>query len=95
MRVQDAGDSLVVVDFYKTSCGACKYILPGFVKLCKAAYGDDAAASVVFLKHNVFDDDEAEKTDLARRLQIMVRIQAAHFGLPVYYLMAFIPNKQS
>lgn len=38
---------LVVVDFYKTSCGACKYIAPGFVKLCKATESD--TPSVIFL----------------------------------------------
>ncbi|KAL1329742.1 hypothetical protein AAHE18_12G062800 [Arachis hypogaea] len=27
--------SLVVVDFYPTSCGSCKYIEQGFAKLCK------------------------------------------------------------
>ena len=62
-----------MVDFYKTSCGACKYLLPGFMKLCKAAYDRDVHPAVVFLKHNVFDDYEEEKTDLARRLQIQVR----------------------
>ena len=70
---QDAGSALVMVDFYKTSCGACKYLLPGFMKLCKAAYDRDVHPAVVFLKHNVFDDYEEEKTDLARRLQIQVR----------------------
>lgn len=44
-------NSLVVVDFYRTSCGSCKYIEQGFAKLCKGA-GDEEAA-VVFLKHNV------------------------------------------
>lgn len=44
-------NSLVVVDFYRTSCGSCKYIEQGFVKLCKGS-GDDKG-SVVFLKHNV------------------------------------------
>ncbi|KAH8488057.1 hypothetical protein H0E87_023937 [Populus deltoides] len=44
-------DSLVVVDFYRTSCGSCKYIEQGFAKLCKGS-GDQEAA-VTFLKHNV------------------------------------------
>ncbi|MCO5591737.1 hypothetical protein L7F22_045729 [Adiantum nelumboides] len=44
-------NALVVVDFYKTACGSCKYIEQGFIKLCKGA-GDDEAA-VIFLKHNV------------------------------------------
>ena len=44
-------NSLVVVDFYRTACGSCKYIEQGFMKLCKGA-GDHADA-VIFLKHNV------------------------------------------
>lgn len=44
-------DTLVVVDFYRPSCGSCKYIEQGFAKLCKGA-GDDEAP-VIFLKHNV------------------------------------------
>lgn len=44
-------NSLVVVDFYRTSCGSCKYIEQGFVKLCKGS--GDKGAPVVFLKHNV------------------------------------------
>lgn len=44
-------NSLVVVDFYRTSCGSCKYIEHGFAKLCKGS-GDEEAA-VIFLKHNV------------------------------------------
>lgn len=43
--------SLVVVDFYRTSCGSCKYIEQGFSKLCKGAGDRDAA--VIFFKHNV------------------------------------------
>ena len=46
--------SLVVVDYYRTACGACKYILPGFVKLCKRSGSHDAP--VIFLKHNVIDE---------------------------------------
>eukprot|EP01025_Chloroclados_australasicus_P030536 TRINITY_DN3064_c0_g1_i3.p1 TRINITY_DN3064_c0_g1~~TRINITY_DN3064_c0_g1_i3.p1 ORF type:complete len:267 (+),score=27.92 TRINITY_DN3064_c0_g1_i3:111-911(+) len=65
----DAKDSLVIVDFYKTACGACKYIQSGFVKLCKAAYSGEEP-QVVFLKHNVFDDEEEETTELAKLLDI-------------------------
>ncbi|KAI4311131.1 hypothetical protein MLD38_036051 [Melastoma candidum] len=43
-------NSLVVVDFYRTSCGSCKYIEQGFSKLCKVA--GDEQAGVIFLKHN-------------------------------------------
>lgn len=44
-------NSLVVVDFYRTSCGSCKYIEQGFAKLCKGSGDQDAP--VIFLKHNV------------------------------------------
>lgn len=43
--------SLVVVDFFRTSCGSCKYIEQGFAKLCKKS--GDNEAPVIFLKHNV------------------------------------------
>lgn len=44
-------ETLVVVDFYRPSCGSCKYIETGFIKLCK---GEGAAEhEVIFLKHNV------------------------------------------
>lgn len=67
-------NALVVVDFYKTACGACKYIQPGFVKLCKAAAkgrdGVEDAPPIVFLKHNVYDDEEEEVTDLAKKYNV-------------------------
>ena len=72
-------DALVVVDFYKTACGACRYIAPGFVKLCKAAGKGDGGQGggheqqpppllpdVAFLKHNVLDE-EGGRTELAVR----------------------------
>ena len=43
--------SLVVVDFFRNSCGSCKYIEKGFVKLCKGS--GDQHAQIIFLKHNV------------------------------------------
>jgi len=46
-------ETLVVVDFYKTACGSCRYIQPGFVKLCHNL--EEEHAPVVFLKHNVID----------------------------------------
>lgn len=51
--IEDSKSSgaLVVVDFFRTSCGSCRYIERGFQKLCKGA--GDGEASVVFLKHNV------------------------------------------
>ena len=126
--------TLVVVDFYKTACGACKYIMPGFVRLCKqwgsdhesdveidlasttiassssssSSDGDGDSTSsissigmsstedegstagstisstmssttsssseeaVVFVKHNVYDDEEETVTDLGRQYVIKV-----------------------
>ncbi|CAK7347550.1 unnamed protein product [Dovyalis caffra] len=60
-------DSLVVVDFYRTSCGSCKYIEQGFQKLCRGS-GDQGAA-VTFLKHNVIDEYD-EQSEVAERLRI-------------------------
>ncbi|KAK9096926.1 hypothetical protein Sjap_022423 [Stephania japonica] len=60
-------NSLVVVDFYRTSCGSCKYIEQGFSKLCKGS-GDQEAA-VIFLKHNVIDEYD-EQSEVAERLRI-------------------------
>lgn len=60
-------NSLVVVDFYRTSCGSCKYIEQGFAKLCKGS-GDEEAA-VIFLKHNVIDEYD-EESEVAERLRI-------------------------
>lgn len=45
--------ALVIVDYYRTSCGSCRYIEKGFIKLCKGA--GNGEASVIFLKHNVCD----------------------------------------
>lgn len=59
--------SLVVVDFYRTSCGSCKYIEQGFAKLCRGA--GDSDASVIFLKHNVIDEYD-EQSVVADRLRI-------------------------
>ncbi|GLJ39570.1 hypothetical protein SUGI_0808480 [Cryptomeria japonica] len=68
-------DSLVVVDFYRTACGSCKYIEQGFMKLCKGA--GDKEASVIFLKHNVMDEYE-EQSEVAERLKIKV-VPLFHF----------------
>ncbi|KAF4347542.1 hypothetical protein G4B88_023423 [Cannabis sativa] len=62
-------NSLVVVDFYRTSCGSCKYIEQGFAKLCRGA--GDEEASVIFLKHNVIDEYD-EQSEVAERLRIKV-----------------------
>ncbi|GAA0153159.1 oxidoreductase [Lithospermum erythrorhizon] len=60
-------ESLVVVDFYKTSCGSCKYIEQGFSKLCRGSGDQDAP--VIFLKHNVVDEYD-EQSEVAERLRI-------------------------
>lgn len=67
--------ALVVVDFYRTSCGSCKYIEQGFAKLCRGS-GDEEAA-VVFLKHNVVDEYD-EQSEVADRLRIKV-VPLFHF----------------
>lgn len=47
----------VVVDFYNAACGACKYILPQFVKMCKSGgQGAGGMGGVVFVKHDVRDE---------------------------------------
>ncbi|CAD6250622.1 unnamed protein product [Miscanthus lutarioriparius] len=70
-----ATGALVVVDFYRPSCGSCKYIEKGFVRLCKSS-GDDGAP-VVFLKHNVIDDYD-EQSEVADRLRIKI-VPLFHF----------------
>eukprot|EP00475_Leptophrys_vorax_P034200 TRINITY_DN54926_c0_g1_i2.p1 TRINITY_DN54926_c0_g1~~TRINITY_DN54926_c0_g1_i2.p1 ORF type:complete len:231 (+),score=3.45 TRINITY_DN54926_c0_g1_i2:216-908(+) len=63
----DRNNSLVVVDFYRTACGSCKYIEQGFIKLCRAE--GDLQHPVIFLKHNVMDDYE-ERSEIADDLRI-------------------------
>ncbi|KAJ6827886.1 putative thioredoxin-like 4, chloroplastic [Iris pallida] len=77
--------SLVVVDFYRTSCGSCKYIEQGFAKLCRGSGDDDAA--VVFLKHNVVDEYD-EQSEVADRLRIKV-VPLFHFYKDGVLLEAF------
>ncbi|XP_059633872.1 thioredoxin-like 4, chloroplastic isoform X2 [Cornus florida] len=60
-------NSLVVVDFYRTACGSCKYIEQIFSKLCRGA-GDQEDA-VIFLKHNVIDEYD-DQSEVAERLRI-------------------------
>ncbi|MQM22557.1 hypothetical protein Taro_055610 [Colocasia esculenta] len=69
-------NSLVVVDFYRTSCGSCKYIEQGFVKLCKGS--GDQEGGVMFLKHNVIDEYD-EQTEVAERLRIRVFATLVHW----------------
>ncbi|KAI3758943.1 hypothetical protein L6452_06516 [Arctium lappa] len=77
--------TLVVVDFYRTSCGSCKYIEQGFAKLCKGSGNKDAA--VIFLKHNVIDEYD-EQSDIAERLRIKT-VPLFHFYKDGILLEAF------
>ncbi|WVZ74947.1 hypothetical protein U9M48_023060 [Paspalum notatum var. saurae] len=70
-----ATGALVVVDFYRPSCGSCRYIEKRFIRLCKGSRGD--SAPVVFLKHNVIDEYD-EKSEVAERLRIKV-VPLFHF----------------
>ncbi|GMI82631.1 hypothetical protein HRI_001932400 [Hibiscus trionum] len=78
-------NSLVVVDFYRTSCGSCKYIEQGFSKLCKGAGDEDA--DVIFLKHNVLDEYD-EQSEVAERLRIRA-VPLFHFYKNGVLLEAF------
>ncbi|KAK9166403.1 hypothetical protein Scep_001594 [Stephania cephalantha] len=78
-------NSLVVVDFYRTSCGSCKYIEQGFSKLCKGSGNQEAA--VIFLKHNVIDEYD-EQSEVAERLRIKT-VPLFHFYKDGVLLEAF------
>lgn len=52
-KLDEAGDKLVVVDFYATWCGPCKMIEP-FLKQQSEIYKDQ----VVFLKVDVDENEE-------------------------------------
>ncbi|GMH23233.1 hypothetical protein Nepgr_025076 [Nepenthes gracilis] len=78
-------NSLVVVDFYRTSCGSCKYIERAFSKLCKGS--GDEEAPVIFLKHNVMDEYD-EQSEVAERLRIRV-VPLFHFYKDGVLLEAF------
>lgn len=77
--------SLVVVDFYKTACGSCRYIEQGFSKICKGA--GDREDSVIFLKHNVVDEYD-EQSEVAERLRIKA-VPLFHFYKNGVLLEAF------
>ncbi|KAF7012558.1 hypothetical protein CFC21_026738 [Triticum aestivum] len=70
-----ATGALVVVDFFRPSCGSCKYIEQGFMKLCKGS--GDHGSPVIFLKHNVIDEYD-EQSEVAERLRIKV-VPLFHF----------------
>lgn len=67
--------ALVVVDFFRTSCGSCRYIEKGFQKLCKGA--GNGETSVIFLKHNVMDEYD-EQSDIAEKFRVKV-VPLFHF----------------
>ncbi|CAI5470836.1 unnamed protein product [Closterium sp. Yama58-4] len=71
----DRNNILVVVDFFRTACGSCKYIEQGFAKLCRAE--GELGDPVIFLKHNVMDDYD-EQSDIAEALRIKV-VPLFHF----------------
>ena len=51
-ELKAAGDrTLVVLDCYKTSCGACRYIQSGFVKLWPRERGGACACQVPQAQH--------------------------------------------
>ncbi|KAJ0501081.1 putative peptide-N(4)-(N-acetyl-beta-glucosaminyl)asparagine amidase [Helianthus annuus] len=82
---QKNDNTLVVVDFYRTSCGSCKYIEHGFAKLCK--WSGDEEVAVIFLKHNVIDEYD-EQSDIAERLRIKT-VPLFHFYKDGMLLEAF------
>ncbi|XP_027354186.1 thioredoxin-like 4, chloroplastic [Abrus precatorius] len=85
-RILDkAKGSLVVVDFFRTSCGSCKYIEQGFAKLCKKS--GDHEAPVIFLKHNVMNEYD-EQSEVADRLRIRA-VPLFHFYKDGVLLEAF------
>ncbi|XP_039145219.1 thioredoxin-like 4, chloroplastic [Dioscorea cayenensis subsp. rotundata] len=77
--------ALVVVDFFRPSCGSCKYIEQGFMKLCKGSGDQDS--DVVFLKHNVIDEYD-EQSEVADRLRIKI-VPLFHFYKNGVLLEAF------
>nr|XP_010320331.1 thioredoxin-like 4, chloroplastic [Solanum lycopersicum]XP_010320332.1 thioredoxin-like 4, chloroplastic [Solanum lycopersicum] len=83
-KAKKAG-SLVVVDFFRTACGSCKYIEQGFQKLCRGA--GDEQAPVIFLKHNVIDEYD-EQSEVAERLRIKT-VPLFHFYKNGVLLEAF------
>ncbi|GJP52558.1 hypothetical protein CLOM_g11660 [Closterium sp. NIES-68] len=82
---------LVVVDFYRTACGSCKYIEQGFAKLCRAE--GDLEHPVIFLKHNVMDDYD-EQSDIAEALRIKV-VPLFHFYMHKNLVESFPTREKS
>lgn len=63
--IEEAGDKLVVIDFYATWCGPCKIISPVVDKFAKKFEGE-----VIFLKVDV-DDKGAEELVNDFKIEIM------------------------
>lgn len=61
-EMADAGDKLVVIDFYATWCGPCKMISPKLEEMSKTK------TNVVFLKVDV---DEAEDVAMEYNISAM------------------------
>lgn len=51
-KLEEAGDKLVIIDFYATWCGPCRMIAPQIEELCKTV--DD----VYFLKVDVDENED-------------------------------------
>jgi len=62
VKLTEAGDKAVVVDFYATWCGPCKMVAPFLQKL------DDANPTIVVLKVDV---DECEELAQDHRVEAM------------------------
>merc|ERR1711915_90388 len=62
-KLSEAGDKLVVVDFYATWCGPCKRIAPEL-----EAFDKELDGSVVFLKVDV---DQCEEVALKYKISCM------------------------
>merc|ERR1712150_246869 len=57
-ELADAGDKLVVVDFFATWCGPCKMIAPKLKEMSEKEYAD----SVIFLSVDVDDCEEVAES---------------------------------
>ncbi|KAK0161164.1 hypothetical protein PV327_009666 [Microctonus hyperodae] len=55
-RLEDAGEALVVIDFFAIWCGPCKMIAPQFEELSKQH------SSIIFLKVDVDENEEIAAT---------------------------------
>jgi len=56
-QLESAGDKLVIVDFFATWCGPCRFIAPKLEEMSQ----QDEYKNVVFLKVDVDDNDDISK----------------------------------